>query len=348
VSRKNQKKKTFPIFLLSAFVIIVIGIILYTHRSQKIAELDAPDTGVSTLLSYGNRLIAAGKNNQIKIWHWNDLSKKPDTINAEAEKLTVIRDDRILWVPSDKTGIISISDLKQKSILKSFQVEPDKNCKLLKTSPDGNLAAALVVNNNENRIEINIIKPEVNAIYSSVDITMEKDFILKDIAVSSQADNVAVAGANEKAWIIAAELDSARTLFKRKISDCGGLTRAVFSPDGNTIYAGGFGKFAYAFGVTNGEIVKKFQMPGKKPASAREPRVSCIALSSDGKLLAIGREPSSNVWIWDLSTGKKIGNIQTGQYTVIGLAFSPEGSMIASADFISRTPIKIWKTPPAK
>ncbi len=51
------------------------------------------------------------------------------------------------------------------------------------------------------------------------------------------------------------------------------------------------------------------------------------------------------VLLWDTQTGKRLMVIKPGQYTVNGLAFSPDSSLLATGDLIGRVPMKIWRLP---
>src|SRR5437660_205402 len=55
-----------------------------------------------------------------------------------------------------------------------------------------------------------------------------------------------------------------------------------------------------------------------------------VALSANGKLLAVSRQDGTTVQLWDVTTGKE--QTLTGHaFSVTALAFSPDGKTLASA-----------------
>jgi WD40 repeat protein len=78
--------------------------------------------------------------------------------------------------------------------------------------------------------------------------------------------------------------------------------------------------------------------------STRSNSVLAIALSRDGKTLAIGGE---SPWIRfiDLATGKEVATLSHAG-AVFSLAFSPDGKALASGS--ADETIKLWEVAPAK
>jgi WD40 repeat protein len=75
----------------------------------------------------------------------------------------------------------------------------------------------------------------------------------------------------------------------------------------------------------SGETKKELtSLPGHGAA------VSCLAFSSDGKLLASGSSDKT-IKIWYLPTGKELATLQGNARPVLAVAFSPDGRILASA-----------------
>jgi len=53
------------------------------------------------------------------------------------------------------------------------------------------------------------------------------------------------------------------------------------------------------------------------------------------------------VWFWDISSGKKIGQISASALTVSDITFSPDSKYLATGCLVSPE-IKIWKVPRPK
>lgn len=65
-------------------------------------------------------------------------------------------------------------------------------------------------------------------------------------------------------------------------------------------------------------------------------RVRCVCFSADGKTLALGvhcfEVGKRGVQLWDVETVKLKTTLQTGEYNVMSVAFSPDGTLIASGE----------------
>lgn len=75
--------------------------------------------------------------------------------------------------------------------------------------------------------------------------------------------------------------------------------------------------------------------------------IASIALSSDGSTLAYGSYGEKDVYVVDAATGKEIRRLKGHTTPVTGLAFSPDGSLLASTGTVNLPPskdgsIRLW------
>jgi WD40 repeat protein len=116
----------------------------------------------------------------------------------------------------------------------------------------------------------------------------------------------------------------------------------AFAPDGKLFATAGWDKAVRFWDASTGKCEKTLEHGAG---------VLAIAFSPDGKLLASGtmldedelaagrRRPE--VKLWEVETGKEIAALEGHTHHVYGVAFSPDGKLLATASF-DRT-VKLWK-----
>ena len=86
---------------------------------------------------------------------------------------------------------------------------------------------------------------------------------------------------------------------------------------------------------TSGQLLKK--LPIRQAPDS-------MALSPDGKVLALGFSPV--VELWDLTTSQKVSQCVGHKELLVNLAFSPDGKLMASGSIDNTA--KIWHVPSGK
>jgi WD40 repeat protein len=99
---------------------------------------------------------------------------------------------------------------------------------------------------------------------------------------------------------------------------------AVFSPDGRTVATASFDKTVKLWDAGTGREVRTL-------AAEHDDNLTAIAYSTDGRMLAVG-EFKGRIHIWDPATGAELHTF-THDRQVSALAFSPDGTLIASASW---------------
>ncbi len=100
------------------------------------------------------------------------------------------------------------------------------------------------------------------------------------------------------------------------------------------------------FAVASGRTVeiRSVASPARplRSLSGAEGRVSSLAATADGRLLAAGDQDGS-ILVWDLGTGALLFRKRAHVFTVWSVAFSPDGALLASGGFDGR--VKLWEVP---
>lgn len=342
----NKKRKNPIVLLLLIFAVIVMVMFVANYRSMLVQSLSGPKAGVKKLSTCGNQLTAISPNNDIYTWDWNDLSGWPKVGFVNAQKVTAMSSDRLVWVPSGKNNILVVSNLKGDKELRQLSLGTVRRCKWLEASPNGKYAVtALVVDGGLNQdIRLAVTNSDLTSVSQVATKTIKNKLTLSDIGVSNDGAFVAAVGGKQAGWVLVANAQSRQILWEQTVEDTDELNNVIFSPDGQMVYASEPGRYVYVFESAAGKLVKRLAMDKYKTPANNPQTISCIAISPDGRLLAAATEPASNVWIWDAKSGAKVTVITGEQYTVSGVSFSPDSSLLATAILV-RSTINIWKIP---
>ena len=121
----------------------------------------------------------------------------------------------------------------------------------------------------------------------------------------------------------------------------------VFSPDGRVLYEGGHSSdyrgrrradALTAWDPSTGTLLRRFAEPERGEKLPRHEQfgrmVSCLALSPDGRLLAVAEGPFSpagyHVWLYETASGRIIKELAGHVRQVTDLAFTPDGRRLVS------------------
>ena len=103
-----------------------------------------------------------------------------------------------------------------------------------------------------------------------------------------------------------------------------------FSDDGRLLAAGGAGGTVRIWEIPSGNLEREFTVPAA---------VEAIAISPDRHLVAVAPLEAA-VQVWDLTTGKRLADLQPAFSGSSALAFSPDGRWLVTAD--ADTEIRIY------
>jgi WD40 repeat protein len=106
------------------------------------------------------------------------------------------------------------------------------------------------------------------------------------------------------------------------------------SRDGQRLAVGKMETTLTVVALPGGEVVRQFAQPADGGAGM----IVSAAFSSDAKYLAAA-QAGGQVLLWNLASGEKVGSWKTSLKLVTSMAFSPDGSRLATA---CQNSIKLW------
>ncbi len=149
---------------------------------------------------------------------------------------------------------------------------------------------------------------------------------MEPLAFSADGKTVAVkAEANH--GIVLIDVETGKSISKIRMDDDTWLTvlpGVVFSGDGKVLAVPLMDAKALALcDIASGKVLRKFE---------KFDRGWVLALTNDGKILALGDPKSDEVRVWDVATGKELGVCEGLKGGVNDLAFSGNGKVLFAAN----------------
>lgn len=160
---------------------------------------------------------------------------------------------------------------------------------------------------------------------------------IREVAVTEDGRYVAVAGWNNGTAMI--DVAGERVLWAQRPEHEISTGYAAFAADGKSVYTAGSEGCVYTLDVTTGSVL------GQRWATATGEsiyphRVSSLALSRDGKWLAVGTVPEGEVYVWNLEQGGVARVLMHRDGPVVDISFSPDSQCIAT---VGGGFLKTWK-----
>jgi len=298
------------------------------------------------------RLLATANRDTVKFWEVPSLKELPGLQGdaGRAACLAFSKDGKYL-VTGQWNGPIDVWDVSTRQKLDTLRKHTAWVCALA-FSPDGQILASasgdqtIVLWNLEKRNILAALKGHSHEVWAlafspdnqtlasgSADETIKfwnasarrSDEVLEDaytpLSFAPDDRTLAFTGKNSVKFYDLATRQTAEFPFPSPPFISKDLFNVAISSDHQTL----------AVGSSNG-IVQLWNIPNKKLLTAVQGHtgaVNVVALSSDGKTLAVAARGSSAVKLWNLGDQQEFGTVSGHPSDIMSLAFSPHGEILA-------------------
>jgi len=325
---------------------------------QPVCELSVRGQ-VQSLVTSGAALAGEFVGDKTCVWDWGDLKKAPRAHARKTISAALLGPRYVVTdVPADSQHpqpVVVAREQPADRVVRTWPLSADWYCSEFCNSQNGRYVGILLEEGKPTGGDtcIGVIGPGTREI-SWVPARGRVVKLAEDgMAIADTGRYVALLGLGDLRTLTVADVPARKMLWRRSVPQA----RSVgFSPDGSIVYVGGhYG--IHALQAANGQQVDTWSA---EPSQAFGAAVTRVAASPDGRFLAAGTDlPDGQVYLLEARTGQLVtrwavttqGDGGGGSWslrprrTIIqGLAFSPRGKLLATADSLSAS-VRIWEMP---
>lgn len=314
---------------------------------QFLQEIPFPG-GTEWLHTCGEYLAAVSRKHDVYVWEWNNLQAPPRICKDEGEggaaafmlpDLVVVETSSI--VDPDPSHPVLLKNMDSGAEFRRWAFGPTLFCDEMRTSRNGRWVAFRAQANSEWNFHVGLLDPTSEEPRWVAEFKQERGTLMAShLAPSEDGRYIAVVGIHDGAWIAVADVESKKALWSKRQKGAAMFYDLALSPDSKTVYAGGTCGGIFGYDFATGEVTGRWMM-GKGKDDKYGYRITCVAASLDGELVAAGTGPEGDVYLWNIKTGQQVAVFQTLQATIMGMAFSPDSARLAVTGVANRS-IEIW------
>jgi WD40 repeat protein len=340
----TSKKKSPILFFLTAFVTIVVVMLLANRESVLVEKVHFPlNRGVAGLSTWKDFLVAVCLDNKIYVWDWENLSEEPRTGLAQSHKAFLMDSDRVVSLRQRNPKAVVAANLAGDRKYREIPIGSNSGNEYLGVNRDRTTVALLLVE--EGSYDISIVDADAGRVDPVAKISEEvAKCQVTDLAVSDDGALVVLFGEKDGGgWLLLVNLRQRRAVWEKRVPELRLFFGAAFSEDGKVIYARGSDSTLHKIETASGKILDRSLPGGENKSTLKTQHVQSVAVSTDGKFVAAS--VSGTAYVWDCETGKKVFSQAPGHKLTSGMAFSPDSRFLATSDLRQGGTIKIWRMP---
>jgi len=344
------KRPSITIFL-AAFAAVAVITFIANVKSVFVKELSFGfNNGVSQLSTWQNSLVAFSLDKTAYVWNWNDLSAEHINCPVESDQAGLLKSGLVISVLRQKPAAVVITDLATRQTSKEIPVYSTAKLAYLKVSHDQSTAAVVLEvtpasQNSSRTFEILTSQGDFDYMHAVAAFTGNTaDCELRNLAVSDGGEFVALFGTKDNCgWVVLADTAQRKVVWEKRLQDFVLCFNAVFAPDKQKIYVRGSDSSVYEIDTASGEVLGRLLPVKDNKSTLMIQPVQTVTVSADGRLIAA--TVGGIVYVWDAGTKEKIFTKAAGHKLISGIAFSPDGRLLATSDLRQGGVVKIWHMP---
>ncbi|MBN2513659.1 MAG: PQQ-binding-like beta-propeller repeat protein, partial [Sedimentisphaerales bacterium] len=303
-----SKKKPFVFFFLAIVVVSVFMFVLEWQKRRVPSLTVAANKGIGSLFTLDGRLVAVYQDGRTCAWDWNVPEiKQADFVAGSGRAIPLTESSFAAISRNEDRRLLSIYDLNTGKKIKDLTAGWEDQDIYLQNS--NGYTMPIVVRRNperDNTVEYEFVVVNLDAELLRPPVTVKLDAktqTLRDYAVSDAGMLYAVGADNEKARLLAVDLNTGQTLWSQRWADTKELTTVTVSVDRQTVWVGDRDGQLLAVAAADGHLLKKVSLlkPGEKRTVSNDYSVLNLVVSSDGRRLGCTIAPIA--YVADAETG---------------------------------------------